>query len=186
MDEIRCIPGFNYILFGFGDDFEGFWVTSIHFGESMTKPLPKFPGFSDSWPESYLCVLTNSRDARRTSRSIHPSACGTVIQMEQPADIKLTRDDKPERKFFENPLTWHLGLWHKQFTASRNNRSLTASLYPPEKGPFQEDGSLPIISFQGWTPKFRGVHVLWVILTASLDLLCLWVNFYKPLRKVSP
>jgi len=37
--------------------------------------------------------------------------------MEQPADIKLTRDDKPERKFFENPLTWWKGTslhWNRE------------------------------------------------------------------------
>ena len=145
----------------------------------MTKPqttkIPTIFGFL-TWivPVCFEC----SRDAHVQQIQAPVGR----IQMEQPADIKLTRDDKPERKFFENPLTWHLGLWHTNNSQRVYIRSLTAR--PPEKGPFQEEDRFPIIIFQGRTPKFRGVHVLWVILTASLDLLCLWVNFYKPLRKV--
>ena len=56
-------------------------------------------------PASYLSAQETStvHGFFQQIRSADPS-------MEQPADIKLTRDDKPERKFFENPLTWYLGV----------------------------------------------------------------------------
>lgn len=103
IDIICCLFG-CWICF---DDFL-WWLISIHPCYAMgwtsnTKKTEKFLDSSSVLPQCSRDVHSPRLKNQQQIRSADPS-------MEQPADIKLTRDDKPERKFFENPLTWYLGV----------------------------------------------------------------------------